>query len=123
MLRGVVAVCVVVSGVVHLQRWRTGMRYVDVVGPAFLVNAVAGVVIGVLLLAWRHWVPPFLAFGFGLATLAAFVVATSPVGLFGVHSRWEGAAEWTSAVTEAIAIVLGLAALVVERKPAPRVAA
>ena len=122
-LRVILAVCVVVSGVVHLQRWRTGMRYVDVVGPAFLVNAVAGVVIGVLLLAWRHWVPPFLAFGFGLATLAAFVVATSPVGLFGVHSRWEGAAEWTSAVTEAIAIVLGLAALVVERKPAPRVAA
>ena len=79
MLRGVVAVCVVVSGVVHWQLWRAGERAIDVVGPAFLVNAVAGVVIGVLLLVWRTWVPLFLAFGFGLVTLAAFVVATTPL--------------------------------------------
>jgi hypothetical protein len=122
-LRLTLAVCVVVSGVAHFARWRTGMRYVDVVGPAFLVNAVAGVAIGVLLLVWRHWVPLFLAFGFGLATLGAFVVATSPLGLFGVHSRWQGTAEWTCAVTEAIAIVLGAFALVVARKPATRVTA
>jgi len=113
-LRVVLAICVVVSGVVHYARWHTGMRYIDIVGPAFLVNAVAGVVIGVLLLVWRHWVPLFLAFGFGAATLGAFIVATSPVGLFGVHSRWQGAAEWTSAVTEAVAIVLGVVALVSE---------
>ena len=123
LLRAVVAVCVVVSGVVHLQLWRTGMRYVDVVGPAFLVNAVAGVAIGVLLLVWRHWLPLFLAFGFGLATLGAFVVATSPSGLFGVHSRWDGAAEWTSAITEAIAIVLGAAGLLRELRTATRVRA
>lgn len=122
-LRVVLAACVVVSGVVHFQRWRTGMRYVDVVGPAFLVNAVAGVVIGVLLLTWRHWIPLFLAFGFGAATLGAFVVATSPVGLFGVHSQWNGLAEWTCAITEALAIVLGPIALVVERQSAPRVTA
>lgn len=118
-LRVVVAACVVVSGVVHFQLWRDGMRFVDIVGPAFLVNAVAGVVIGVLLLVWRHWVPLFLAVGFGLATLGAFVVATTPAGLFGVHSRWEGTPEWVSAVTEALAIVLGGIALVRERKPAP----
>ena len=114
----VLAICVVVSGVVHYARWHTGMRYIDIVGPAFLVNAVAGVVIGVLLLVWRHWIPLFLAFGFGAATLGAFVVATSPLGLFGVHSRWQGTAEWTSAVTEAVAIVLGVSALVAERRRA-----
>ena len=52
------------------------------------------------------------------ATLGAFIVATSPLGLFGVHSRWQGTAEWTCAVTEAIAIVLGAVALVVERERA-----
>ena len=122
-LRAVLAVCVIVSGVVHFQRWRTGMRYVDIVGPAFLLNAVAGVVIGVLLLTWRHWIPLFLALGFGAATLGAFVVATSPVGLFGVHSQWNGVAEWTCAIAEAVAIVLGAIALVMERQPPPRVAA
>ena len=118
MLRGVVAVCVVVSGVVHWQLWRTGERAIDVVGPAFLVNAVAGVVIGVLLLVWRTWVPLFLAFGFGLVTLAAFVVATTPLGLFGARARWSGWAEWTCAVTEAVAIVLSAGALLRERAPA-----
>ena len=118
LLRAVVAVCVIVSGVVHWQLWRTGMRNVDVVGPAFLVNAVAGVVIGVLLLVWQHWVPLFLAFGFGLSTLVAFVVATTPLGLFGARAQWSGWAEWTCAIVEAVTVVLGAAALLVEREPA-----
>jgi uncharacterized membrane protein YphA (DoxX/SURF4 family) len=119
-LRIVVAVCVIVSGVVHFQLWRDGMRFVDVVGPAFLVNAVAGIVIGVLLFVWRHWLPLLLAVGFGAATLGAFIVATTPLGLFGVHSRWEGTEEWVSAVTEALAVVLGVTALLRERRPVPQ---
>ncbi len=117
-LRVVVAVCVITSGIVHFRLWQDGMRFVDIVGPAFLVNAVAGVVIGVLLLVWRHWIPLFLAVGFGLATLGAFVVATTPAGLFGVHSRWQGTSEWISAITEALAIVLGSIALLRERRSA-----
>lgn len=119
-LRIVLAACVVTSGVVHFRLWRDGMRDVDIVGPAFLVNAVAGVLIGVLLLIWRGWFPLFLAVGFGLATLGAFVVATTPIGLFDVHSRWEGTSEWTAAITEALAIVLGLVGLVVEHRPPAR---
>lgn len=115
-LRIIVAACVITSGIVHFRLWQDGMRFVDIVGPAFLLNAVGGVVIGVLLLVWRHWIPLFLAVGFGLATLGAFVVATSPSGLFGVHSRWEGANEWISAITEALAIVLGSIALLRERR-------
>ncbi len=117
-LRVVVALCVIVSGVVHFLLWRDGMRNVDIVGPAFLLNAVAGPVIGVLVLVWRHWLPLLAAVGFGLSTLGAFTVATLPSGLFGVHSRWSGVHEWTSAVTEALAIVLGIVALVRERRAA-----
>ena len=122
-LRAIVALCVVVSGVLHYKLWLDGERNIDVVGPAFLVNAVAGVVIGVLLLVWRHWVPLFLAFGFGLVTLAAFVVATTPLGLFGARAQWSGWAEWTCAITEAVAVVLGAAGLLREREPATRAAA
>jgi len=117
-LRVVVALCVIVSGVVHFLLWRDGMRNVDIVGPAFLLNAVAGPVIGVLVLVWRHWLPLLAAVGFGLSTLGAFTVATLPSGLFEVHSRWSGVHEWTSAVTEALAIVLGIVALVRERRAA-----
>ena len=58
------------------------------------------------LVAWRHWFPAFLAFGFGLSTLGAFVVSTT-VGLFGVNETWTGWAVWTAAISEAAAIVLG----------------
>ena len=109
------AVCVVASAVVPLLLWTDGMKNVDVVGQAFLLNGVAGLVLGVLLLVWRSVWPLLGAIAFGAATLGAFVVATT-VGLFGVHSRWEGTNEWISAITEALAIVLGIVAIVVERR-------
>jgi hypothetical protein len=105
-MRVLAAVAVLVSAAVHLYLWIDGMRSVDVVGPAFLFNAVAGAVIAVLLVFWRHWIPPFLALGFGLSTLGAFLIAVT-VGLFGVHEHWTGWAVWTAAIAEVVAIVLG----------------
>lgn len=109
-LRVLGAVAALISGIVHLRMWFDGVRDQDVIGPAFMVNAVAGVTIAVLLVAWRHWVPLFLLAGFGASTLGAFIVSTT-VGLFGIHATWEGFNVWASAVTEVIAIVIGLWAL------------
>jgi len=106
------------SAVVHLDLWATGMRSVDVVGPAFLLNGIGGIVLGVLVLVWRHWLPLLGAIGFGAATLGAFVLATTPTGLFEVHSRWSGIPEWLAAISETGAIALGIVTIVVERRPA-----
>ena len=76
------------------------------IGPAFLLNAAGGLVIAVLVVRWRHWLPALLALGFGVSTLGAFVVA-STVGLFGVHEHWIGWPVWTAAVSEVVAIVGG----------------
>jgi hypothetical protein len=100
------AAAVLVSAAVHLYLWFDGMREADVVGPAFMLNAVGGAVIALLLIVWRHWIPPFLALGFGLSTLTAFVIAAS-VGLFGVEESWTGWAVWTAAGAELVAIVTG----------------
>ena len=115
LLRALLSACVMLSAVVHLDLWANGMNTLSVVGPAFLLNGVGGIVIGVLLLTWRTVWPVLGAIGFGAATLGAFVVATT-VGLFGVQSRWEGVPEWVSAITEAVAIVLGVVTLLVERR-------
>ncbi len=96
-----------VSGAVHLKLWFDGTRHFDVVGPAFMLNAVAGLVIAVLLLTWHHWVPLFLAFGFGLSTLAAFVISAT-VGLFGVNASWSGPYTWAAAIAEIVVIVAAL---------------
>ena len=114
-LRGLLAACVLLSAVVHLELWFSGFSAFRVVGPAFLLNAVGGLVLGVLLLVWRHWLPLLGALGFGIATFGAFLVSTTSRGLFGVHERWTGVPIWTSAITETAAIVLALVALVVER--------
>lgn len=106
-LRILAAAAVLVSAAVHLYLWFDGVREQGVVGDAFMVNAVAGAVIAVLLLAWTgHWLPALLTLGFGASTLAAFVISTT-VGLFGVHAHWEGWPAWTSAVVEVVAIVAG----------------
>lgn len=110
-MRVLAAVAVLVSAVVHLYLWWfEGYRDIDMIGPAFLLNGVGGAVIAVLLVAWAHWVPAFLALGFGASTLGAFVLSTT-VGLFGVQEQWQGWAVWTSAVSEVAAILLGGALL------------
>lgn len=109
-IRWVTAAAVLVSGAVHLKLWFDGFRAIAVIGPSFLLNAVAALVIAVLLLAWRHWLPPLLALGFGLATLGAFVVSAT-VGLFGVHEVWTGTPQVSCAVAEVVAVLGGAALL------------
>jgi hypothetical protein len=111
--RAVACVAVLVSAALHLWLWFDGVRDQDVIGELFLVNVVAGVVIAVLLVRWRHWVPPFLAAGFGASTLGAFVIS-STVGLFGIETSWDSWYVWAAAISEVVAILTGLGALVQE---------
>ena len=122
-LRALLSACVMLSAVVHLDLWANGMSTLEVVGPAFLLNGIGGLVLGVLVLVWRHWLPLLGAIGFGVATLTAFLISTTPGGFFGVHEEWVGIPVWLSAISEIGAIVLGVAALLVERRaatPAPQ---
>jgi hypothetical protein len=116
-VRLITAVAVLVSAYVHLKEWLDGYRHVHVIGPLFVVNVVAGVVIAVLLVTWRHWLAAFLALGFGASTLGGFVIAAQ-WGLFGDHEKWQGPYIWTAAVAEAVTIVAGLYLVATERRTA-----
>jgi heme exporter protein D len=83
-----------------------------------MVNAVGGAVIAVLLITWKSWIAPLLAAGFGLSTLGAFTIATTSMGLFGDHEKWQGNYVWMAAVSELVALVVGLSAVVAERRTA-----
>lgn len=119
-MRVLAAVSVLVSAAVHLYLWLDFAKDDDFLGPSFMLNAVAGAVIAVLLVAWRHWVPAFLALGFGASTLLAFVLATT-VGLFGVTANWTGWAVWVAAAAEVLAIVAGARLLAADNPLASRV--
>jgi hypothetical protein len=120
-IRVLIAAAVLVSAFVHLKLWLDGFRDIDKIGPAFMLNAVAGAVIAVLVLVWRHWLPLLLAVGFGASTFAAFVTSAT-VGLFGVHEVWTGGWVWSAAVSEIVAVVAGVLALIREygARPADR---
>jgi hypothetical protein len=118
-MRALAAAGVLVSGAVHFKLYFDWAQENDKVGPAFLINAGAGLVIAVLLMSWRHWIPPLLAVGFGVSTLAAFVTAAT-VGLFGVSESWTGWAVWTAAVAELVAIASGVSVLWQESRPEPQ---
>ena len=105
-LRLLAAAAVLVSAAVHLIMWFDGVRDQHVIGPAFMLNAIGGLVIAVLLVTWQHWAPGFLTLGFGLSTLGAFTISTT-VGLFGIHAHWSGGYVWTAAIAEVIAIATG----------------
>src|SRR3954447_8220877 len=115
-MRMLAAAGVLVSGAVHFKMYFDWAHDNNKVGPAFLLNAGAGLVIAVLLLSWRHWLPPLLAVGFGASTLAAFVIAAT-VGLFGVSEAWTGWDVWTAAVAELLAVAAGAAVLWQEYRP------
>jgi hypothetical protein len=99
------ALAALVSAVVHLYLWLDGVKDQGTVGALFVVNVVAGAVIAVLVLRWRHWVPLFLLAGFGAATLGAFLISAT-VGLFGIHTGWTWYA-WLAAISEVAAILCG----------------
>jgi hypothetical protein len=112
-VRLLAALAVLVSAGVHLKLWSDGFRHEHVVGPAFMLNAIGGIVIAVLLVTWQHWVPAFLALGFGVATLGGFILAAT-VGLYGVHEQWVGGYVWAAAISEVIAIVTGAVLLLAQ---------
>jgi hypothetical protein len=101
--RQIGALAALVSAAVHLYLWFDGVKDQGTVGALFVVNVVAGAVIAVLLLRWRHWIPLFLLAGFGASTFGAFLISAS-VGLFGIHTGWSWYA-WLAAVSEVAAIV------------------
>lgn len=114
-LRVLTAAGVLLSADIHLVLYVEGYDTIDVVGPLFLLNAVAGFAIALAVLMWRHWLPLLAALGFGVATLGAFYLSTS-VGFFGVNETLGGTQQVLAAVAEWVAVVGALGALLVERR-------
>jgi hypothetical protein len=120
LLRGLTAAGVLLSASVHLQLWAQGVRTVPVVGEAFILNAIGGLVLGLLVLTWHNPLPLLGAVGFGLSTLGAFAASVT-VGIFGFKEQASGVPQFLAAAAEVVAIVFAISALVVEhRHPLPR---
>ena len=66
------AALLVWSGVIHLQLWSDGYRGIPVIGPLFLIQGIASIVLAVAVATFRRLV--LLAAGAVLAAATAFAV-------------------------------------------------
>ncbi|MCF6743685.1 hypothetical protein E9529_05230 [Blastococcus sp. KM273128] len=120
-LRLVGAVLLAVMGWLHLDLWFDGYRNIDVIGPAFLLNAIAGFGLAVLLLVAPRrlvWLAAALGALTALGTLAGLLLSTT-VGLFGFVESTAAPLWWESFWVELAAVVV-LAVLAVEARPRRR---
>jgi hypothetical protein len=117
LLRGLTAAGVLLSAVVHLQLYTEGFKDIATIGPLFMLNAIAGLLIGTALLIWPHWLTSFVAAGFGAATLAAFYISVT-VGLFGLNETAGGTPQVLAEVAEWVALVFGATLLATQLRPA-----
>jgi hypothetical protein len=119
-LRVLGAVLLAGMGWIHLHLWLDGYRTIDVIGPAFLLNAIAGFGLAVLLLATPRqllqWVAALGALT-ALGTLGGLLLATT-VGLFGFVESTAADLWWESFSVELAAIVVlgALAGLAARRR-------
>jgi hypothetical protein len=105
-------------GWVHLALWLDGYRSIDVIGPAFLLNTVAGFGLAALLLVVPRALLPWVA-ALGaltaLGTLTGLLLSTT-VGLFGFVETTTAALWWESFWVEVAAVVV-LTALALVTRP------
>ena len=110
------------SGVIHLQLWSDGYRDISVIGPLFLIQGIASIVLAVALAAFRRLV--LLAAGAVLAAAtAAGLLLSAGIGLFGYveslavpYAETSLVVEFTSAAVLAAAAAIVLAAPLLRRR-------
>lgn len=118
-LRVVAALAVLAGGAVHLQQWLTVFRDQSI-GPTFLANAVASLIVAVALVATDHravrWAV-LAGLALSIGSLVA-LVASRTVGLPGFEATGYDVAEIEAIVAESVATAALVAALVVGRREA-----
>jgi hypothetical protein len=77
------------SASIHFHLWSEtdGYRSIPTIGPLFLAQSVAGLVIGIGVVVVRRLWAAVIGLGFALSTVAGFLLSVG-VGLFGFKDSW-----------------------------------
>jgi hypothetical protein len=111
------------SAYIHFHLWGEtgGYRHITTIGPLFLVQSVAGLVIGLGVIAVRQLWAAVVGLGYALATLAGFLLSVTH-GLFGFTETWLAPfAQQAFGIEVAAAAVFLLAAVLCLTGSSPRV--
>jgi len=116
-LTGTGAGFLVWSGVIHLQLWSDGYKDISVIGPLFLVQGIASIVVAVAIVAFRWLALLAVGAATGVATAVGLLLSVN-FGLFGYteslsvpYAELSLAVEFTAAFVLLVgACILALAA-------------
>jgi hypothetical protein len=94
------------SASIHFHLWDDeGYRHIATIGPLFLLQSIAGVLIAIALVAVRRLWIGVIGIGFGLSTIAGFLITVSH-GLFGFKDSWQAPFAHQAFVVELLAVAL-----------------
>jgi len=106
---------ILVNGGVHIYLWAHSYRDVRVIGPLFVVNALAALLIAAALL-WRpEGITALLGLALSAGTFGAFML-TVTVGLFGFGTGWDLEAVVAAVAEVGAILLLGLWWVITTRK-------
>ena len=81
-LAGIGGAFLVWSAVIHLELWSDGYKDISVIGPLFLVQGIASIILGVAVVAFR-WLALLAAGAVAGVATAVGLLLTADIGLFG----------------------------------------
>ena len=93
------AVLVVATALIHLHLWAAGYRHIPTIGPLFLAQSIAGVVVAIGIAATRRLGSALAGAAFQLATAGGLLLSAT-VGIFGFHDGLDAPWAGTSLVVE-----------------------
>jgi hypothetical protein len=99
------------SAAIHFHLWgeTDGYRTIATIGPLFLLQSIAGLVIGIGVIVVRRLWAAVIGAGFALSTLAGFLLSVA-VGLFGFKDSWLAPFAKQAFTIEVLAVVAFIAA-------------
>jgi hypothetical protein len=100
------------SAYIHFHLWQTvGYKHIPTIGPLFIVQSSAGLVLGLLVVAVRRVWAAVLGMGFALSTIGGFLFTVAlPKGLFNFKESWSAPfAHQAFAIEVAATVVLVIA--------------
>jgi hypothetical protein len=99
------------SAYIHFHLWNesNGYRSIPTIGVLFLLQSIAGLIIGIGLVVVRRLWAAIIAIGFALSTIAGFLLSVAR-GLFGFKDSWLAPFAKQAFTIEVIAVVVLIAA-------------
>jgi hypothetical protein len=99
------------SAAIHLDLWHSGYRAIATIGPLFLLQAISGFVLAIMIAVLRRLVPAVAGACFLASTLGGLVLSAQ-VGLFGFEESYDAPFAHLAIIVEIAGIVaLGAASV------------